>query len=252
MEDDFNFELTRPPKEKIEEDEILFELEKVAQHFDYKYFRRKDFDEIANIHSATIERFFDGSWSNAIKKLTVHLKAKGINFEGQKRTRRNTSIDEIFSEMERIWRELGHRPSRSEWTSSNPKMSYDTVYRYFGGWTTACVKFVEFKTGSEINIEEIQTEKRKINKAKKVSKNTTSNVKSRSIPLNLRMKVLNRDGFRCVYCGRSPATHLGCKLHVDHIIPFSKGGENTEENLQTLCEKCNLGKSNTILGNNND
>lgn len=34
------------------------------------------------------------------------------------------------------------------------------------------------------------------------------------------------------------------KLHVDHIKPWSKGGTTEYGNLQTLCEKCNLGKSN--------
>jgi len=59
----------------------------------------------------------------------------------------------------------------------------------------------------------------------------------------LRLKVLNRDNFKCVFCGKSPATDFGTKLHIDHIIPFSKGGTSTLDNLQTLCEDCNLGKS---------
>jgi 5-methylcytosine-specific restriction endonuclease McrA len=55
--------------------------------------------------------------------------------------------------------------------------------------------------------------------------------------------VLRRDGFKCVLCGRSPATEVGCRLQVDHLEPFSKGGKTTIENLRTLCERCNLGKS---------
>jgi 5-methylcytosine-specific restriction endonuclease McrA len=83
---------------------------------------------------------------------------------------------------------------------------------------------------------------------KDTAKNNDSNKnqiqKSRTISLNLRIKVLSRDKFRCVFCGKSPATDIGTQLHIDHIIPFSKGGTNTIDNLQTLCEKCNLGKSN--------
>ena len=46
--------------------------------------------------------------------------------------------------------------------------------------------------------------------------------------------------FRCVACGSSPATHAGCALHVDHIMPFSKGGKTLAENLRTLCADCNI------------
>lgn len=58
--------------------------------------------------------------------------------------------------------------------------------------------------------------------------------------LELRNKILRRDGFRCVLCGASEKD--GAKLHVDHIMPVSKGGKTTESNLRTLCERCNFGK----------
>lgn len=35
----------------------------------------------------------------------------------------------------------------------------------------------------------------------------------------------------------------GALLHVDHVIPWSKGGETTLENLRVLCSVCNIGKS---------
>ncbi len=69
---------------------------------------------------------------------------------------------------------------------------------------------------------------------------------TRSIRLGLRYTVLRRDHFRCVNCGRSPATHHGCVLHVDHIHPFSKGGKTVIENLRTLCDDRNLGKGSRI------
>lgn len=60
----------------------------------------------------------------------------------------------------------------------------------------------------------------------------------------MRYDVLRRDGFRCVLCGMSAKD--GAILHVDHIIPVSKGGKSELSNLRTLCEKCNIGKSNKI------
>jgi hypothetical protein len=72
----------------------------------------------------------------------------------------------------------------------------------------------------------------------------------RSISLKLRDEILRRDKFKCVYCGRGPSD--GVKLHVDHIIPFSKGGSSEADNLQTLCEECNLGKSNRHSQSNNE
>lgn len=60
------------------------------------------------------------------------------------------------------------------------------------------------------------------------------------IPRELVDAVYRRDGGRCVYCGSTE------NLQIDHIIPFSKGGATTIENLQLLCQKCNLEKSNKI------
>ncbi len=56
----------------------------------------------------------------------------------------------------------------------------------------------------------------------------------------LRYEILTRDGHRCTICGATAAD--GVKLHVDHIIPVSKGGKTEYSNLRTLCERCNLGK----------
>ena len=57
---------------------------------------------------------------------------------------------------------------------------------------------------------------------------------------SLRYDILKRDGFRCVICGASAQD--GAKLHVDHIVPVSKGGKTIKSNLRTLCSTCNLGK----------
>lgn len=55
--------------------------------------------------------------------------------------------------------------------------------------------------------------------------------------------VLARDNWTCCSCGRS-SREDGITLEVDHIVPRSKGGTDDVENLQTLCKKCNIGKSN--------
>ena len=47
-------------------------------------------------------------------------------------------------------------------------------------------------------------------------------------------------------CGDSPAKNPNTVLHVDHIVAWTNGGEIVEENLQTLCEVCNIGKSNVL------
>ncbi len=62
----------------------------------------------------------------------------------------------------------------------------------------------------------------------------------RMVDKRLRYEVMKRDGFQCQLCGRTRAD--GVILHVDHIIPVSKGGKSTMDNLRTLCADCNLGK----------
>jgi hypothetical protein len=62
----------------------------------------------------------------------------------------------------------------------------------------------------------------------------------------LRADILRRDGYRCKMCGAS--RDEGVNLHVDHILPVSHGGRTVKDNLQTLCQPCNLGKSNRFVG----
>lgn len=58
----------------------------------------------------------------------------------------------------------------------------------------------------------------------------------------VRWQVFQRDGWKCVACGRGAAENV--ILQIDHIVPRSKGGSGTLDNYQTLCNVCNLGKSN--------
>lgn len=56
------------------------------------------------------------------------------------------------------------------------------------------------------------------------------------IPDALRLEVYTRDGFTCLHCGTDEL------LSLDHIHPWSLGGGDTLENLQTLCRPCNSRK----------
>ncbi len=62
----------------------------------------------------------------------------------------------------------------------------------------------------------------------------------RRISRSLRLAVLIRDDYTCQYCGRRAPLVI---LHVDHRIPYSKGGKTVLENLIAACNDCNLGKS---------
>lgn len=64
----------------------------------------------------------------------------------------------------------------------------------------------------------------------------------RNVTAQIKLKVLKRDNFKCKICNDSPAFSPGIQLQVDHIIPFSKGGGDNIENLQTLCRPCNYKK----------
>lgn len=72
------------------------------------------------------------------------------------------------------------------------------------------------------------------------------NKSKRSIPIGMRYKILKRDAFKCVACGRGVNDNI--KLHIDHITPFSLGGLTELSNLKTLCSECNIGKSNKHIG----
>jgi 5-methylcytosine-specific restriction enzyme A len=65
--------------------------------------------------------------------------------------------------------------------------------------------------------------------------------RSRHIPNEVRLQVKIKYHYRCAQCHRTEK-EAGTLHHIDHIIPFSKGGTNSINNLQLLCEKCNLEK----------
>ena len=71
-----------------------------------------------------------------------------------------------------------------------------------------------------------------------------SNNQRKLMTKELRDRVAMRDHYRCQKCGKYMPDGVG--LHIDHIVPISKGGKSVLSNLQVLCSKCNGAKSNKI------
>lgn len=57
-----------------------------------------------------------------------------------------------------------------------------------------------------------------------------------------RLAIYLRDGLACAYCGNT--IEDGARLTLDHLKPYSKGGDNKETNLVTCCLKCNSSRGN--------
>jgi len=66
---------------------------------------------------------------------------------------------------------------------------------------------------------------------------------SRSIPRDVMLKVVRRDGQICQKCNRPVPDN---EVEFDHLIPFSKGGRSSAENLRLVHRNCNRQKSNSL------
>lgn len=66
------------------------------------------------------------------------------------------------------------------------------------------------------------------------------------VPEAKRQEIFTRDGRKCVNCGSTE------RLSLDHIVPRSKGGSGSDDNLQTLCGRCNTAKNNRLASATSD
>ena len=62
-----------------------------------------------------------------------------------------------------------------------------------------------------------------------------------------RRRILERDGYACIYCGASIADNPEVAFHVDHVIPLARGGTDAIGNLVTACHHCNTSKGDKML-----
>lgn len=151
---------------------------------------------------------------------------------------RRYTDSECFENIVTLWTHYGRQPNFAELNQAPSTVGSKAYVRRWGGWRAALRAFIDYvNQPSAATIQDVSPDKRLEQSVDPVPSATP-----RSISLSLRYRVLCRDHFRCVICGRSPAKDLNVELHVDHIIPWSKGGQNVEKNLRTLCFDCNLGK----------
>lgn len=212
----------------ISHDEVLAELRRVANLLSIEVVSREQFNTHAHISSDMVRKRF-GSWHNAMKAAGLGTNALGKRY----------TDDDCFENLLTVWTRFGRAPTHDE-MKAPPSIAGPKAYiRRFGTWRKALQAFVDRVHADSSPIEAKQEPEKTPDALEKV---VIPEADRRDIRLGLRYAVLKRDCFRCVVCGRSPATHLRVVLHVDHIIPVASEGKTTIENLRALCEDCNLGK----------
>ncbi len=217
-----DFQYTPPKNNPVSTDDLLNDVRLVSGRTGQQKLSMKAYVESGGKYDpSTILRRF-GTWNKALTKAGL----QGGNII-------NYSDEELFENILNIWQHKGKQPTRRDLDSKPSEISQSPYNRRFGSWSEALRRFVEYAN-----------EKESTYKPAEIATNGRMRKTGRDISLRLRFNVLKRDHFACVQCGASPAKDSSVELHIDHRKPWSKGGETEIENLQTLCQKCNLGKSN--------
>lgn len=232
-------------RQHYEQDEDFFaDMRRIASQLQKKYITTGEYKQYGQYNGSSMLRKY-GSWDEILEKAglspTPFRLGKG----------KEISDEELFQDIERVWIKLGRQPTITDVKNGEFSFGQNTFVRRFGGWRGTLEAFVRYINSEDetthINDEIEDKSDKETSLPRKDSQTTTSHKSSRKttrdINLRLRFKVMQRDNFKCCICGKSPATSPGVTLHIDHIKPWSKGGETTIDNLQTLCSECNLGKS---------
>lgn len=204
----------------VSDEELLADLRATAAQLHAQTIGQKDYRRIGRFADTTVSRRF-GTWNRA-------LRAAGLEISNEV----DIPDERLFENLLILWQHHGRQPRRRELATHPSTISQTPYIRRFKKWPAALAAFVAYANGGESDASlPSQTQ-------------TVQSKTGRDPSLRLRWRVLKRDRFACRACGASPALTSGVELHVDHIVPWSKGGETVLTNLQTLCSACNLGKSN--------
>jgi hypothetical protein len=213
-------------------DDLLEDVKTVSKHIGKNTVTIEQYNEYGKYHASTLQRRF-GSWFKVLELANLE----------PSRSKLNNSENDLFKNIESVWILLGRQPKYYEMKKPLSKYSAGTYENKYGSWRNALEQFIKYLNNNIEDTEEINYDEIKENE---IIQNEVKHKTKRDISERMRFRVLMRDGFTCKKCGRSPTREMGVELHVDHIIPWSKGGETILENLETKCQECNLGKGNAF------
>ena len=232
---------SNPLYQHITDDDLLSDVVAVAQHLHKDTISCGEYTQNGKFSKDTCFKRF-GTWENTLHK--AHLAPY------KQKSNRRIPDEILLEEIERIWIQLGRQPTSTDIKNGISKYALNAYTRHFGGWRGALESFIKWVDSDRSEVGNIPTSKIQTELSSTASPIYSTNVlhtTTRNINLRLRFKVMLRDNFKCCLCGASPAKDPSVELHIDHIIPWSKGGETVIENLQTLCSRCNVGKSNLSI-----
>ena len=213
-------------------DEILEDLRRVSTQLQIKSVTKVQYDVHGNFGATTVLRKL-GTWNKA-------LESSGLEIAN----RQGISNDELFENIANIWTKLGRQPFGRDVKDKcdGSLFSLGTYEKRFGSWNKALLAFSDYVQFGKDGSDQQELSDTEIPGSQFVRRRT-----SREINWRLRAKVLIKHSCICQMCGDSPAKNPDTVLHVDHMLAWANGGETVEENLQTLCAKCNIGKSDQLL-----
>jgi Homing endonuclease associated repeat/HNH endonuclease len=217
------------------DEELLDDMRRCAKASGRDTITMAEYEEIGKAHPCTIQRRFS-SWPNA-------LKLAGLR---PSRSKIGITDEELFENIKSLWIDLGRQPRYNEVKKPSSQFSAGTYENRFGTWTKALKAFVAWVNSDSPEESPQEAAGNGEAQATTTPRAATKRRTHREISERQRFRVLVRDGFRCGTCGASPLTERDIELHVDHIVPWSKGGETTDDNLETKCKRCNLAKGNAF------
>lgn len=214
----FRLERVRAP---VSNEELISDIRRVAELAGTNVVSFRLYSELGSYHPSTASLRF-GNWNKAVA-------AAGLEIASE----RNIADERLFENLMRLWEHYGRQPRFRELACPPSVISSGPYQRRFHSWMKALEQFIPYANEQDA-------------KPPTLAEAASDHRAGRNPSLRLRFRVMKRDNFLCRACGASPALTPGLSLHVDHIRAWSLGGETIEENLQTLCEPCNLGKSNVL------